>query len=78
MPGKNDIAQNNGTITLEHILQNIISMSEQAKMNHIKPILSSVLPAIHFWCNKTSKPAQDRVTLNGMIRNYAFKIELLM
>jgi len=53
-------------------------MSEQAKMNHIKPILSSVLPAIHFWCNKTSKPAQDRVTLNGMIRNYAFKIELLM
>lgn len=71
--GTNDIAQNNGTITLEHILQNIISMSELAKTNHIKPILSSVLPANHFWWNETLKPAQDIVTLNGMIRNYAVK-----
>ena len=71
--GTNDIAQNNGTITLEHILQNIISMCELAKMNHIRPILSSVLPADHFWWNETLKPAQDIVTLNGMIRDYAFK-----
>ncbi len=71
--GTNDIAQNNGTITLEHILQNIISMCELAKMNHIKPILSSVLPANHFWWNETLKPAQYIVALNGMIRDYAFK-----
>ena len=71
--GTNDIAQNNGTITLEHILQNIISMCELAKMNHIKPILSSVLPVNHFWWNETLKPARDIVTLNGMIRQYALK-----
>jgi lysophospholipase L1-like esterase len=71
--GTNDIAHNNGTITLEHILQNIISMCELAKMNHIKPILSSVLPANHFWWNETLKPARDIVTLNGMIRQYALK-----
>jgi len=69
--GTNDIAQNNGTISLEHILQNIISMCELAKVNHIKPVLSSILPANHFWWNKTLKPAQDIVTLNGMIKNYA-------
>lgn len=71
--GTNDIAQNNGTITLEHILQNIISMCELAKMNHIRPVLSSVLPANHFWWNEALKPAQDIVTLNGMIRDYAVK-----
>jgi len=34
-------------------------------------VLSSILPAYHFWWNKTLKPAQDIVMLNGMIRNYA-------
>ena len=36
--GTNDIAQNNGYISLEHILGNIISMCELARTNHIQPV----------------------------------------
>ena len=37
--GTNDIAQNNGYISLEHILQNIKSMCELARANKIKPVV---------------------------------------
>ena len=43
--GINDIAQNNGTISIEHTMGNIISMCELAKAHKITPILCSVLPA---------------------------------
>jgi len=69
--GTNDLAQNNGKIEKEHILQNIISMCELAKYHHIKPILASVLPAFYFNWHKELTPANDIVELNKMIKAYA-------
>ncbi|HEY5570554.1 MAG TPA: GDSL-type esterase/lipase family protein, partial [Bacteroidales bacterium] len=36
LAGTNDIAQNNGIITVEHIFENFVSMAELAKANKIK------------------------------------------
>jgi lysophospholipase L1-like esterase len=44
MAGINDIAENNGPVTIEHIAENVISMCQLARANRIKPIILSVLP----------------------------------
>jgi lysophospholipase L1-like esterase len=69
--GTNDIAQNNGYISLEHILQNIKSMCELARANNIKPIVCSTLPAKAFKWRPEMKPANDIIALNEMIKAYA-------
>lgn len=71
LAGTNDIALNNGLITLENILGNLQSMCELAKLHKIKPILCSVLPAGQYKWRKELKPAEDIVKLNEMIRSYA-------
>lgn len=71
LAGTNDIALNNGLITLENILGNIQSMCELAKAHKIKPILCSVLPADRYRWRKELKPAEDIVKLNEMIKAYA-------
>ena len=72
MCGTNDIAQNNGTISLENTLGNIISMCELAKANKIRPILCSVLPARSFRWNNCVLDAPEQIRqLNGMIEQYA-------
>jgi len=77
MAGINDIAENTGPSTLEMITDNIFSMAELAKANHIKVILCSVLPAYDFPWNKGSFPAEKIVTLNTMIKKYADANEIL-
>jgi lysophospholipase L1-like esterase len=69
--GTNDIAQNNGYISLEHILHNIKSMCELARANKIKPIVCSTLPAKGFKWRPEMKPANDIIRLNEMIKAYA-------
>ena len=71
LAGANDIALNNGLITLDNILGNIKSMCELARFHNIKPILCSVLPADKFPWRKEVEPAQDIIRLNEMIRQYA-------
>lgn len=71
LAGTNDIAKNNGDITLENTLGNIISMCEIAKANKIIPIICSVLPADHFYWRPGVKPAEDIVKLNEMLKEYA-------
>lgn len=71
LAGTNDIALNNGYISLENILGNIISMCELAKAHKIKPILCSVLPADKYKWRPELKPAEEIVKLNGMIKDYA-------
>lgn len=71
LAGTNDIAGNNGAITLENILGNIISMCELAKANKIKPVICSVLPADRYGWRPEKKPAQDIVKLNEMLKEYA-------
>ena len=69
--GTNDIAENNGPITHEHILQNIKSMCDLARFHRIKPVLCSTLPANRFKWRPDLQPAQDIVRLNEMIKAYA-------
>lgn len=71
MAGTNDIAQNNGYISHEYILQNIQSMCELAKQNRIRPVLCSCLPAAAFKWRPEMKPAEDIKRLNEMIHEYA-------
>ena len=71
LAGANDIAGNTGPSTLEMILNNIISMSELAKVNQIEMILCSLLPASDFPWKKGSFPAEKIETFNAMLKQYA-------
>jgi lysophospholipase L1-like esterase len=73
LAGTNDIAGNTGPSTLEMIADNIISMSELAKANHIQVVLSSVLPVFEYPWRPGLNPAEKIVTLNAMLKNYAAK-----
>ena len=71
LAGINDIAGNTGPSTIEMIADNIFSMAELAKANHIKVILCSVLPAFDFPWASGKQPAEKVVNLNKMIQQYA-------
>ena len=73
LAGTNDIAENQGPISLEKVFGNIVSMAELAKANNIKVILCSVLPAYDFPWRKDMKPADKVIALNKMIKDYAQK-----
>ncbi len=72
LAGTNDIAGNTGPITLEMILDNLISMVELAVVNNITVILSSVLPAyVYPWAEEVQQPADKIIALNKLIKKYA-------
>ena len=73
LAGTNDIAQNQGPISLEKIAGNIFSMIELARANKIKVVLCSLLPANKYSWNPKVKPADLIVKLNGMLKTYAKK-----
>ncbi len=66
--GTNDIAENTGPISLAGILGNIISMSQLARVNGIRVVLSSVLPAYDFRWRPGLEPAEKIFKLNTMIK----------
>ena len=71
LDGINDIACNNGTISLEDIAGNIKSMCEIARAAGIKPILCSLLPASRFSWAPELAPAGDVKRLNSILKAYA-------
>lgn len=71
LAGTNDIAGNTGPSTLEMIMDNIKGMSEMAKVNGIKVILSSTLPAYDYPWKPGLEPAEKIIALNKMIKSYA-------
>ena len=73
LTGTNDIAENNGLISNEGIMNNIISMCELAKANGITPILCSLLPCDHYYWLKNINiyPAGRILQMNEMIKAYA-------
>jgi len=73
LAGTNDIAGNTGPSTLEMIEDNIMSMSELARANGIKAVLSSVLPAYAFPWKPGVEPAEKIAVLNTWIKSYADK-----
>lgn len=66
--GTNDLAQNTGYISLEHIVHNLESMVQLARANGIRPVLCSVLPAGDYPWRPGLEPAREIVRLNAMLR----------
>ena len=70
LAGTNDIALNNGYITIEHIQ----SMCELAQYHRIQPVICSVLPAYEYpWRKEMGSPAETIRQLNNLLRAYAEK-----
>lgn len=69
--GINDIAGNTGPSTLEMIEDNIAAMTEVARANKIRVVLSSVLPAYDFPWRPGLEPANKVIALNKWIKAYA-------
>ncbi len=71
LAGINDLAQNNGTISVENIFGNIKSMCQLAKANGIEPAVASLLPSDSIRWNKSVKAGDSVRRLNQMLRDYA-------
>jgi len=77
LAGTNDLAGNTGPTTLEAIEDNLSSMVEVAKTNHIRVVLCSVLPALDYPWRPGLQPAPRIVALNEWIRTYAKRRKLV-
>ena len=71
LAGTNDIAGNTGPSTLEMIEDNLASMTEIARANGIRVVLSSVLPVYDYAWRPGLAPAPKIIALNDWIRRYA-------
>jgi len=72
LAGINDIAQNTGAIAVENTFGNIVSMSEIARANGVRPILCTVPPAHKIvWNASVGNPGQLVIRLNEMLHRYA-------
>lgn len=70
LAGINDLAENNGPISLDEIFENIKSMVKIAKDNNIRVILSSILPAYKFLWNPGIYPSDDIIVLNKNLKEF--------
>ena len=73
LAGTNDIAGNTGLSTREMIEDNLVSMTELAKANGIRVVLSSVLPVFDYPWKRGLEPAPKIVALNAWMKAYAAK-----
>lgn len=71
LAGTNDIARNQGVISVDNILGNIISMCELAKLHSIKPVICSVLPAHQYKWRKEIESIKPILELNEKLKAYA-------
>jgi lysophospholipase L1-like esterase len=71
LAGTNDIAGNTGPSSLEMIEDNLASMTEIAKANGIRVVLSSVLPVYDYPWRPGLQPAPKIVALNEWMKRYA-------
>ena len=71
LAGTNDIAGNTGPSTIEMIEDNLASMTEIAKANGIRVVLSSVLPVYDYAWRPGLEPAPKIMALNKWMKDYA-------
>ena len=72
LAGINDIARNNGYITVENTFRNLVSMVELAKFNGIKPVMCTLVAADEIgWRKRIGDPRPQIEELNALIRDYA-------
>jgi lysophospholipase L1-like esterase len=69
--GINDIAQNTGPYNQLQTLNNIKAIAQLARVNNIKLILCSVLPASDFRWRPGLEPGDKVIALNNAIRDFA-------
>jgi lysophospholipase L1-like esterase len=74
LAGTNDIAGNTGPSTLEMIEDNLSSMTELARANGIRVVLSSVLPVYDYPWRPGLQPAPKIAALNTWMRAYAARV----
>lgn len=68
--GTNDVAENTNPYNEDYTFGNIVSMVELAKVNKIKVILTSVLPAAAFKWRMEIKDAPQKIqALNARIKH---------
>lgn len=74
LAGTNDIAGNTGPMSLEEIEGNYTSLAELARANHIRVVMSSVLPIHHYTPKSENFFAQRSpekiLALNRWMKNY--------
>lgn len=70
LAGINDIAENNGPISVEKIMENIIEMVEKSLKINCKVVLCSILPANNFYWNPKIQPIEKIKQLNELIEAY--------
>lgn len=74
LAGINDIAGNTGEIPLESTEENLASMTELARANGVRVVLSSLLPASNLpWRPTVTDVVAKVAKLNGWIKDYAKK-----
>jgi acyl-CoA thioesterase I len=71
LAGTNDVAGNTGPMTPQMTQDNLMSMVDLAKTNHIRVVLASVLPAFDFPWRPGLEPAPKIAALNAWIKEYA-------
>jgi lysophospholipase L1-like esterase len=74
LAGTNDIAQNQGPVSLETVAGHIESMAELAWSHGIEPVICSVLPASHYPWREGIDPSTEIPRLNAMLKAYAERI----
>lgn len=74
LAGTNDIAGNTGPSSLEMIEDNLMSMTEIAKANGIRVVLSSVLPVFDYPWRPGLEPAAKIIALNAWMKAYAARV----
>ncbi len=74
LAGTNDLAHNEGYISIENIANNIFSMAELAKAHKIKVVICSVLPAADYpWRPEITDVAAKVKELNALLSAWAAK-----
>lgn len=73
LSGVNDIARNNGEISLKHVVENILSMCQLAEANNIQPYVCSPLPANYFYWNPSIVPGDSIAELRRLLSDMAEK-----
>jgi lysophospholipase L1-like esterase len=76
LAGTNDIAMNQGFVSLDHIYENIVSMAELAKCNGIKVLIGSILPADRYswsWEVSSERTIESIREVNDRLKAYAKK-----
>ncbi|MGB6872339.1 MAG: SGNH/GDSL hydrolase family protein [Acidobacteriaceae bacterium] len=77
LAGTNDIAENTGPESMSAIEDNFRSMVTLAKANHVRVVLSSVLPASRFNWRPSIQPVEKIRELNQWLQSYAAEQHLV-